>query len=59
MRSGMDFPTLWHTIINRHPSVAGVPVQKITDDYRSYVEVPLLRGEWLIDDFDAKVVRLK
>jgi hypothetical protein len=39
--------------------VAGVPVQKITDDYRSDVEVPLLRGEWLIVDFDAKVVRLK
>lgn len=59
MRVGMDFPTLWHTIIRPHPSVIGIPVQKITEDRRPYVEVPLLRGEWRVLDYQAKAVRLR
>jgi hypothetical protein len=59
MRRGINFPALWHTIIKPHPSVIGVPVQKISDDHRPYVEIPILHGGWLLVDFDAKVAQLK
>ncbi len=58
MRRGADFPTLWHSIIKRHPAVKGVPVQRLDGD-RPYVEVPLIRGDWLVIDNDARTVRLR
>lgn len=59
MRSGVDFPTLWNTIIKPHPAVSGMPVQRTDSDGRPYLEIPLLRGDWLVIDFDAKVGRLR
>jgi hypothetical protein len=58
MRRGIDFPTLWHTIIKPHPTVIGVPVQRL-DGSRTYLEVPLLRGDWLVIDTDARTVNLR
>jgi hypothetical protein len=58
MRSGVDFPTLWRTVIKPHPSVAGVPVQRL-DGNRTYLEIPLLRGDWLIVDTDGRTVSLR
>lgn len=57
MRAGVDFPTLWNSVIKPHPSVVGVPVQRIDDNRRPYIEIPLLRGDWLVVDFDTKTVR--
>lgn len=34
MAVGVDFPTLWQTIIKPHPMVAGIPVQRITQPAR-------------------------
>jgi len=59
MRAGMDFPTLWHTVIKPHPSVAGVPIQRLDEQNRPYIEVPLLRGDRLVIDFDARDARLQ
>jgi hypothetical protein len=58
MRRGVDFPTLWHTVIKPHPAVAGVPVQRWNGD-RTYLEVPLLRGDGLIVDTEARTVSLR
>jgi hypothetical protein len=58
LRSGVDFPTLWHTIIKPHPSVAGVPVQRL-DGNCTYLEIPLRRGDWLIVDTDRRTVSLR
>jgi hypothetical protein len=58
MRIGMDFPTLWHTVIKLHPSVVGVPVQRL-DGNRTYLEIPLLRGDWLVVDTDGRTVTLR
>jgi hypothetical protein len=55
MRAGIDFPTLWHTVIKSHPTVAGAPVQR-TDGNRTYLEIPLLRGDWLIVDMEGRTV---
>lgn len=58
MRSGIDFPTLWHTVIKPHPSVVGVPVQRL-DGNRAYLEIPLLRGDWLVVDTDGRSASLR
>ena len=42
-RAGADFPTIWHTILRRHPIVAGTPVQRI-DGTSARLEVPLTLG---------------
>jgi len=59
MDGGVDFPTLWHTIIKPHPAVAGVPVQQLDDAQRPYIEIPLIRGDRLVINFDAKIVHLR
>jgi len=46
-RAGADFPTIWHTILRRHPIVAGTPVQRI-DGTTALLEVPLLFGHRLV-----------
>jgi hypothetical protein len=58
MRRGADFPTLWHSVIKAHPAVSGVPVQRC-EGSRAYLEVPLLRGDWLVVDCDARMVALR
>jgi hypothetical protein len=57
MRSGVDFPTLWYTVIKPHPTVAGVPVQR-SDGNRIYLEIPLLRGDYLVVDTEGRTVSL-
>jgi hypothetical protein len=56
--SGIDFPTLWHTVIKPHPTVAGVPIQR-WDGYHTYLEIPLLRGDCLVVDTDGRSVSLR
>jgi hypothetical protein len=58
MRLGVDFPTLWHTIIKPDPSVMGPPVQRL-DGNRTYLEIPLLRGDWLIIDNEARTAGVR
>lgn len=58
MRDGVDFPTLWHTVIKPHPAVVGVPVQRLEGN-RTYLEVPLLRGDWLVVDTESRTVSLR
>jgi hypothetical protein len=58
MRRGIDFPTLWHTVIKPHPTVVGVPVQRL-DGNRTYLEIPLLRGDWLVVDTEDRTVTVR
>jgi hypothetical protein len=58
MRSGVDFPTLWHTVIRPHPTVAGVPIQR-SDGNRTYLEISLLRGDCLVVDTEGRTVSLR
>jgi hypothetical protein len=55
---GVDFPTLWHTIIKPDPSVIGPPIQRL-DGNRTYLEIPLLRGDWLVIDNEARTVGVR
>jgi hypothetical protein len=58
MRLGIDFPTLWHTIIKCDPNVMGPPLQRL-DGNHTYLEIALLRGDWLVIDNEARTVRIR
>ena len=55
LAEGIDFPTLWHTVIKPHPTVAGVPIQGWSED-RTCLEIPLLRGDRLVVDTERRTV---
>jgi hypothetical protein len=56
-RGGGDFPTIWHTIIKRHPLVRGVPIQRLNGS-ATYLEVPLITGQSLIVEVDGRSFHL-
>jgi hypothetical protein len=58
MNFGLDFPTIWETMLKPSPRVLGVPIQRL-EGTRTYLEVPLVRGDYLVIDIDAKEVRLR
>jgi hypothetical protein len=45
--AGADFPTIWETVLKKHPLVASVPVQGITD-HGPVLEVPLITGQKIL-----------
>jgi hypothetical protein len=45
--TGADFPTIWETVLKRHPLVATVPVQGTTD-HGPVLEVPLITGQKIL-----------
>jgi hypothetical protein len=53
LRKGDDFPTVWQTLLKRHPLVEGIPRQRL-DGNRSLLEMRLITGERLVFDGDAK-----
>jgi hypothetical protein len=57
LRAGVDFPTLWNTVLKSHPLVAGNPIQRLAGG-RPFLEIPLVRGRCLVIDSDAKTVEL-
>lgn len=58
LRLGVDFPTLWHTIIKPDPNVIGPPVQRL-DGNRIYLEIALLRGDRLVIDNEARTASIR
>jgi hypothetical protein len=53
VRKGDDFPTVWHTLLKGHPLVEDIPRQRVEGN-RSLLDVPLITGERLVFDADAK-----
>ena len=58
VRKGETFPTVWHTMLRGHPLVNGIPRQRMEGN-RSLLDIPLITGERLIFDGDAKRFRLQ
>jgi hypothetical protein len=58
VRKGKDFPTVWQTLLKGHPLVKGIPRQRL-DGNRSLLEIPLITGERLLFDGDAKRFRVE
>ena len=59
IRTGADFPSIWHTIIKGHAAVIGLPVQRMDGAGRPFVEVPLTGGQWLVVNHDHRIVTLR
>jgi hypothetical protein len=55
MHLGFDFSAIWHSIIKDDAAVAGVPVQR-HDGAHTYLEIPLVKGDWLVFDLETKKV---
>jgi hypothetical protein len=53
VRQGKDLPTIWATVLKGHTLVEGIPHQKISGT-RSLLEIPLITGERLVFDGDAR-----
>ncbi|MEQ1819256.1 MAG: hypothetical protein ABL871_11670 [Terricaulis sp.] len=45
-RAGRDFPTIWLTLLEKHPLVAGLPRHEIRDG-QTLIVVRLLNGQAL------------
>jgi len=56
-KSGADFPTIWETILRRHPLVLGPPVSAIKDE-RACLEMHLVTGQRLVFDSESQVFNL-
>jgi hypothetical protein len=53
VRQGKDFPAIWATVLKSHTLVEGIPHQRF-EGMRSLLEIPLITGERLVFDGDAK-----
>jgi hypothetical protein len=53
VRQGKDFPTVWGAILKSHTLVEGIPRQRL-EDARRLLDIPLITGEQLVFDGDAK-----
>ena len=58
VRNGNDFPTVWMTKLKGHPLVKGIPHQRIAGT-RSLLDIPLITGERLVFDGDARKFSLE
>jgi len=57
VRKGKDFPSVWGTVLQGHTLVEGVPCQRL-EGKRSLLDIPLITGERLVFDEDAKEFRV-
>jgi hypothetical protein len=58
VRKGKDFPTVWGTVLKGHALVEGIPRQRL-EGKRSLLEIPLITGNRLVFDGDAKEFRVE
>jgi hypothetical protein len=53
VRKGNDFPTIWNTLLKRHPLVAGIPQQRFEGN-RSLLDIRLITDERLVFESESK-----
>lgn len=53
VRKGNDFPTIWNTLLKRHPLVEGILRQRIEGN-RSLLDIRLTTGERLVFESEGK-----
>ncbi len=53
---GIDFPTIWQTILRGHPLVVGPPVQRM-DGSEPILEIRLISGQRLVHDSHGFALR--
>ncbi len=58
VRKGKDFPTIWGAVLKGHTLVEGIPRQRL-EGARSLLYIPLITGDWLVFDGNAKEFGVK
>ena len=58
VHEGKGFPSIWSTVIKGHSLVEGIPRQRLQGT-RSLLEIPLITGQRLVFDGDAKEFRVE
>ena len=58
LRKGNDFTTVWATLLRDHALVEGIPREKLERN-RSLLRIPLITGELLVFDTEAKEFRVQ
>jgi hypothetical protein len=58
VRQGNDFPTVWGAMLKSHTLVEDTPRQRI-EGALSLLDIPLITGEQLVFDGDAKKFRVE
>jgi len=53
VRKGNDFPTIWNTLLKKHPLVEGIPRQRLERN-RSVLDIRLITGERLVFESEGK-----
>ncbi len=53
VRKGNDFPTIWNSLLKRHPLVEGIPQQRFEGN-RSFLDIRLITGERLVFESEGK-----
>jgi hypothetical protein len=53
VRRGNDFPTIWNTLLKKHPLVEGIPQQRLEGN-RSFLDIRLITGERLVFESEGK-----
>jgi hypothetical protein len=51
---GLDFPTIWETVLRRHPLVLGPPIQTYRNEL-PHLEIPLITGQHLVYNTSTKI----
>ena len=58
LRKGKSFSTVWHTVLKRHTLIDGIPSERF-DGQRNFLDIPLITGDRLVFDRNAKEFRLE
>jgi hypothetical protein len=58
VRKGNDFPTVWATVLKRHPLVNGIPESRFAGE-RGVLVIRLNTGERLLFDGESKKFSVK
>jgi hypothetical protein len=53
VKAGADFQLVWHSLLNGHPLVDGIPRERIEREHR-LLDIPLITGERLVFDEQSK-----
>jgi hypothetical protein len=56
-RKGNSFPTVWSRVLKGHSLIDGIPRERL-EGKKSLLFIPLITGDWLVFDADAKEFRV-
>lgn len=47
--AGLDFPTIWKSVLRPHPYIAGLPIQD-RKELGPVLKIPLITGRFIVSD---------